>query len=745
LKPATRSRRLRAGTLLAAGTVGSMVVLATVVPASAVIVAAPGEGSSAAGPGAGVTSTGGTSTGGPGAGGTDTGGGPSAAKVAVAQGLDAAAVGAHRVFPVKGSTKETVSFVLRLRNASALKSAVEAGMPHGYLSVKAFASGYGQTRANVAALQKYLKRYGIKSTVYADRLDVSATGRASRWNKALSVTQSEYKVAAIPARGDQPARPAVTFHGTTDKPLLPKSLASFVYSILGLTNYPVASSDAVRTPTPEERSTPKGLQQGNRTPANFAKQYNLTPLQRAGAKGKGETIGIITYASLRPSDATHFWSSVLKIKTKANRIKLDNIDGGSGKVSLANGSDETTLDVEQSGALAPDANIVVYQAPNTDYGTADAWFGAASQNTAGTISTSWGQSEIFNEAVAASRTESATYGGIYDEAALEMAAQGQSAFDASGDAGAYDDVADPTPYTELSVDNPANSPWLTAAGGTTNPGAIPLYDNNGDLAATVHITAQRAWGWDYLFPYYYLFANQDSSNGAAFTSEPLFVEDTYYAGGGGGGYSVVEGQPAYQSKIKGIDDYHFVGTPGTPDFDGYVQPTDYLKYGTKTACTGPASATCLPTEWIAWPGAATNTAPQALPGTFSGPGGRAVPDIVADADPYTGYEVYFSGFPSAGLPTLFAGYGGTSFVAPQLNGSAAVIDSYLHHRTGFWNPAIYKFAASKRITPFTPLDAESANNDNLYYTGTTGAIYNPGTGLGVPNLDKLALDFRYHD
>jgi subtilase family serine protease len=119
-----------------------------------------------------------------------------------------------------------------------------------------------------------------------------------------------------------------------------------------------------------------------------------------------------------------------------------------------------------------------------------------------------------------------------------------------------------------------------------------------------------------------------------------------------------------------------------------------------------------------------------------------VPDIVADADPYTGYEEYFSEWPGGGGTEV--GWGGTSFVAPQLNGSAAVIDSFLHHRTGFWNPAIYRFAAVRSWTPFTPLDSASANNDNLYYTGSKGAIYNPGSGLGVPNLDKLALDFRRH-
>jgi subtilase family serine protease len=665
-------------------------------------------------------------------------------KVAVPQGLSVAGLIGHSVFPrpINGNTRETVSFVLKLRQSAALESNVEAGMPSGYLKVGVFASKYGQTRAHLAALQKYLKGYGIKTTAYADRLDVTATGTAREFNKALSVTQGLYTTKAIPARGNQPAKPAVTFHGTTDKPLLPKSLASFIYAILGLTSYPVASSNAVHTPTPEVRSTRTGVQEGNRTPANFAKQYGLNPLYASGARGSGQTIGIITYASMRPSDATYFWSRVLKIKTRANRITLDNIDGGSGKVSDTSGSGETTLDVEQSGALAPYANVVVYQAPNTDYGSADAWFGAASQNVAATISTSWGESEILNEAIAANRTEAATYGGIFDEAALEMAAQGQSAFDASGDAGAYDDLADfPTAYTELSVDNPANSPWITAAGGTTNPGVIPLVDQQGGTTY-VTISAQRTWGWDYLFPYYYLFPNPDPSSSTVFSSEPPFVADPYYAGGGGGGYSVVEKQPAYQTKIKNIDSYSYVqyefptacpSAPVTP------MPTGCATY--------PGTKIVLPSAWTAWPGASstpTATPPKVQTGTFSGPGGRAVPDIVADADPYTGYLEYFSGFPGGPGAALEAGWGGTSFVAPQLNGSAAVIDSYLHHRTGFWNPAIYRFAAVPSWTPFTPLDSASVSNDNLYYTGTAKAVYNPGSGLGVPNLDKLALDFRRH-
>jgi kumamolisin len=74
-----------------------------------------------------------------------------------------------------------------------------------------------------------------------------------------------------------------------------------------------------------------------------------------------------------------------------------------------------------------------------------------------------------------------------------------------------------------------------------------------------------------------------------------------------------------------------------------------------------------------------------------------------------------------------------------LNGSTADIDSALGRR-GFWNPQVYAFATGSN-SPFTPLDASGTTNDNLYYTGTPGTVNNPGSGLGYPNISKLAADF----
>ena len=618
-------------------------------------------------------------------------GAAAAAKVAVPQGIGTAALNPATAFgPTPASTPETVSFILKAQNLDQLEASVEAGMPGGYLSVGQFARQYGQPQYNIGALENYLSRYGISSSAYPDGLDVTATGTAGQFDAALSVSQSQYAVPAVPARFGHPGRPGMDVHGTMASPLLPRQIGQFVLSILGLSNYPTFGSDAVQAPG----VTSSKVQEGNLTPADFAKQYDLNGLH--GATGAGTTIGIVTLASVDPAIPQYFWSNILGINSLPNRISLVNVDGGSGPVSNALGSDETTLDVEQSGGLAPKAKIVVYQAPNTDFGFVDAFFDAASQNVADTLSASWGESETVIQASVNIGIESPTYAISFDEAYLESAAQGQSAFISAGDFGAYT-AAEDLGTTNLSAGNPDSSPWITSAGGTTLPGTIPVNGPDGSANVTIH--SERTWGWDWLWPEYALFGYPSEAAYAA--SLPI---------GGGGGFSVDEPTPLYQEFVPSA--HSFSATE-------YLTPTDYQSlYGLN-----------LPTAWN------FNPAPPVTTGFGSG---RATPDVSTDADPYTGYELYYTFLD--GPAVVEDGWGGTSFVAPQLNGSTAVIDSALGHRVGFWNPAIYQFAA-QRNSPFDPLDSASANNDNLYYTGTPGHIYNVGSGLGTPDLAQLAWDF----
>jgi kumamolisin len=619
---------------------------------------------------------------------------PANARAAVPQGIGPAALkNAQTVGTPAATAQETVSFVLRASNLTGLKANVNAGMPGGHLSIGKFATKYGQKTAHIAALTKYLHGFGIKTSVHADHLDVTTTGTVTDYNNALNITQSTFRAAAVPATSSQAGRPAVVFHGTKQPTTLPTPLAGYVLSILGLTSYPAGVSDAAHRPAFANGAKPAATQTGNLTPASFAKRYGLSTLWNKGFKGQRQTIGIVTLASMQAADATHFWSKVLKIKTKANRLHLLNVDGGAGAVSLASGSGETTLDVEQSGALAPDANVIVYTAPNTDAGFLDAFATAASQNKASTVSASWGESESELTTSIAAGKESSSYAAAFDEIFLEMAAQGQSGFVSAGDSGAYDARAD-VGSTNLSVDNPGDSPWITSAGGMTLTGKI-----NVTTGVTNVIKTRRAWGWDWLWA--------DWNNPAiGAPNEAAFAEQEVV--GGGGGYSAFEPRPGYQSRWLNVSAFSAVP---------YLTPQGPITNG-------------LPSTW------AFKGKPAVVRSTRTA--GRVQPDVSADADPFTGYEEYFSKFPGSKLQ---GGWGGTSFVAPQFAGATAVMDSFVGHRVGFWNPSAYHFAA-ERNSPFDPVTASSRSNDNLFYTGTAGHKYNPGSGLGTPNFAKLAADFK---
>src|ERR1700733_7807806 len=115
-----------------------------------------------------------------------TGPGPGSHPTAtVAQGINPLALKGVRVLgDTAAGTAEQVSFILKGGQLPRLEAAAQTGMRGGYLSVSRFAGSYGQTTANVRLLQEYLAKYGIKSSAYADRLDVRATGTAAQFDAA---------------------------------------------------------------------------------------------------------------------------------------------------------------------------------------------------------------------------------------------------------------------------------------------------------------------------------------------------------------------------------------------------------------------------------------------------------------------------------------------------------------------------------------------------------------------------------
>jgi kumamolisin len=370
----------------------------------------------------------------------------------IGQGVNPATIPNVQVIQgVPSSTPETVSFILDERNVQQLEAQTDQGF-NRFLSVNSFANQYGQSQSNINALTSYLAGFGITSTVMADDVDVQTSGTAGDYNAALSVTQNTYGASTDPS-GQGHHSFEQHFHGPTTSPQLPYRLAQFVLAEFGLTNYspyasetstralgstPAAlpsantSSPAAATYTPAECIAATGFSSDCNLPQDFEADYGMSQLDRH-ANGSGETLAIVTLAALDPGilgadqwAAQDFWGPTLANIPRTGSLNVVNVDGGPGAASLAAGSDETDIDVEQSGGIAPGANVIVYQAPNTDAGYADAFFEAASQNVASSVSASWGESETYVAEAVASGEETSAYQAAFDEAFLEMAAQCQS-------------------------------------------------------------------------------------------------------------------------------------------------------------------------------------------------------------------------------------------------------------------------------------------------------------------------------
>jgi subtilase family serine protease len=530
---------------------------------------------------------------------------------------------------------------------------------------------------------------------------LSVSGLPAAFEKAFSVTLHSYEV---PARSNVPG---YRFHAPLTPPSIPATIGSLVVGMAGLDSRPSMKPqlagqlqpDGVRlgvgasavSAADATASVSTGDEPGAYTVLDFAKFYDVTPLYQRGISGAGQRLGIMTLAAFTPGDAFAYWRA-LGLQVDPQRLSIVNVDGGPGAPSDLSGSLETTIDVEQSGGIAPAADITVYQAPNTTQGFVDLIATAVDRNWASSLSISWGEWEWFdnveNSPVSEHGQTVSTLQAVH-QLLLRAALQGQTVFAASGDGGAYDadnDGFGPPDFSlVLSVDYPASDQAITAAGGTTLPATLTFGLPSGkDLV--IHVPRERVWGWDYLQPLC-----------QALRLDP--VSCGIFPAGSGGGVSVYFTQPFYQWAIPGTQ----LSQPGQKFIEYLPSPPQLL---------------------------------FALPGFFPG---RNVPDVSFNADPETGYAVYYTsdqqGF------SIQTGWGGTSFVAPQLNGVTALLGQDLRGRLGLLNGFLYELVRQGQAYAGrnAPLNVISAG-DNWFYNGRNG--YSPAVGVGTMDVANFAETLR---
>ena len=279
-------------------------------------------------------------------------------------------------------------------------------------------------------------------------------------------------------------------------------------------------------------------------PADWATIYDLNPLYSAGTKGTGTSIAIVGRSNINVSDVTAFRSAS---GLTANNPTVILVGANPGLVS--GDQDESTLDVEWSGAVAPAAAVkfVVGDSTATTDGVDLSAQYVVNHETAPVVSTSYGSCEQDM-----GTAELAFYNGLWEQAA----SQGMSAFVSSGDSGASGcDLGSASTGTGRGVNGLCTSPYSTCVGGTefndgSNAANYWAATNTASYGSALSYIPEEVW-------------NESGSNGGA----GLWAS--------GGGASVVYPEPSWQKGVSGTSAAN--GMRAVPDVamaaaahDGYI-------------------------------------------------------------------------------------------------------------------------------------------------------------------------------
>lgn len=556
-----------------------------------------------------------------------------------------------------------------------------------YYSPKQVANHYGRSTSDINKFKNYFKKYHVSASAYPGNLFLKVKGTYKNVTKAFKAK----------------------IKGKYTAYTLPKNLKSQISSVIGLVgNYKlwrlnqgfVYDHNVATTESKPEFDGKKSTFSKKYGPMKFGQRYKLDQVYDKGLSGKGQHIGIVAGSDFYLKDVQKY---LKQNGLSTNVSRIHKIYLGSKYLSRITmvadpeAQAETTLDVQQAASVAPGADVDVYINPeiNTqmtlDAGIMSTFNSAIGDNLAKQISTSMDYgNEVSGLGYKLSETKrqySAAYNQMFEQAAL----QGQTVFSASGDNGPYAEVSKHFNQSMLT------SPYLVSVGGTTLPYATI---QNGRI---INVKKERAWGDTY---------NVDPSQRANTGSYP----------GSGGGFSRLNATPKYQ-----------LGVPGVNTFTA-IQHLKYVANGTLTS-EGPGMSMTI--KGIPVLNRVKN--PRVIHGTGSG---RNLPDIAAAADPNTGYAMYLTTAHRKNKKgsATWSLIGGTSATAPQMAAANAVMNSGMSQPAGFWNPQIYRFAQASE-SPFTPLN-DTFNNDNLYYAGQPGKLYNQATGLGTPDFEKLYAQFN---
>ena len=314
-----------------------------------------------------------------------------------------------------------------------------------YLTPEEFTARFGPTEQDYTAVKNFARANGFQITGrHGNRLLLDVRANVADIQRAFHIGMRKFKH----------PREARDFFAPDAEPAVAASLP--VADVGGLSNYQLPQPKLLQKTFPADKaeaksgSAPNGDFLGDDFRAAYVPDTTLT--------GAGQVVGLLQFDYYCTNDVAAY--AKLAGGGRGNiPIQTVFLDGYGGKRSSGNG--EVTLDIEMAMAMAPGLQKIIIFTGGPTGQQNDILNAMAASNTVKNLSCSWG------------------WGGgpdtTTDAIFQQMAAQGQSFFNASGDSDAFTTGASSVNGVDRfsKANAPSSSPYITQVGGTTLTTAGP--------------------------------------------------------------------------------------------------------------------------------------------------------------------------------------------------------------------------------------------------------------------------------
>lgn len=394
---------------------------------------------------------------------------------------------------------------------------------HHWLTPDTFADRFGIADEDIAATQTWLQSRGFHIDSTASGRDrITFSGNAVQVQAAFGSELHHYQT-----EGEMHFAPQSDL-------TLPTELASITAAVLHLSNFRPKPNIRVQT-NARPNYTTYSTQTHYLSPTDILTMYDANPysLEPYGVTVPGSSLAVVGQSYVDTSTSSPVWQFQV-FSHSAARVPTAVLVPGSGVEAVSPGDEgESEIDLEYASTTGENANIFfVYVGSNQNYDVLDALAFAIKQDIAPVVSISYGICESLMSA-----TDLDQGNALFEQAA----AQGQTLVAAAGDAGStacafYPSSTGVTPAQQqaLSVNYPADSPYVTAVGGT-------------QMAAGTFAAGSSS--------YWATASSLDAVNSLlSYVPEVVWNEGSASIGiaAGGGGTSAHFPRPAWQSNFPGI-------------------------------------------------------------------------------------------------------------------------------------------------------------------------------------------------